>query len=97
MKFYKACLCLEHGSAVERCADICDLGKLLYLLLCLLFLLSAVVGACFICLPMSCLYYSCYPGSGRAIACVKWFSGAQPASGEFKSAILLMSDSCWII
>src|SRR5438046_10667375 len=97
MKFYRVCLCLGHGSVVERCADLCDPGKLLYLLLCLLSLRSAVVGACFICLPTSCLYYSSYPGSGRAIACVKWFSGAQPVLDEFRLAKPLMSDSCWTI
>src|SRR5713101_6183654 len=97
MKFYRVYLCLEHGSVVERGADLCDPGKLLYLLLCLLSLRSAVVGECSICLPMFCLYYSSYPGSGRAIACVKWFFGAQPVLGEFRLAKPLMSDSCLII
>ena len=55
MKFYRVCLCLGHGSVVERGADLCDPGKLFYLLLCLLSLRSAVVGGYFICLPMSCL------------------------------------------
>ena len=97
MKFYRVCLCPEHGSVVERGADLCDPGKLFYLFLCLLSLLSAVVGGYFICLPMSCLYYSSYHGSGHAIACVKWFSGAPPALDEFRLAKPLMSDSCWTI